>query len=73
MGSGMKPAGSMGGLSKAKMEMMEMDAAGLLLPQVDVRDMRLTTTSPAGSVESDFWGDADGDDGIGNDGFDPME
>ncbi|CAN0152482.1 unnamed protein product, partial [Ectocarpus sp. 12 AP-2014] len=73
MGSGMKPAGSGGGLSEAKMEMMEMDAAALLLPQVDVRDMRLTTTSPAGSVESDFWGDGDGDDGIENDGFDPME
>ncbi|CBJ31393.1 expressed unknown protein [Ectocarpus siliculosus] len=73
MGSGIRPTGSGGGLSEAKMEMMEMDAAALLLPQVDVRDMRLTTTSPAGSVESDFWGEGEGDDVMENDGFDPME
>ncbi|CAM9581204.1 unnamed protein product, partial [Scytosiphon promiscuus] len=56
------------------------DANALLLPPVDVRDMQLAT-SPAGSVESDFWGDGgDGGDGNGNgnvivnvNGFDPME
>lgn len=42
MGSGIKLTGRGEGVSEVKMESMGMDATALLLPQVDVRDMRVS-------------------------------